>query len=105
MDDYSEGRLDLERYRGRCCYPFPLQAAEYFVRRELSILGVEELVLSESARTNDHSIIATFALGDGRRAEAEVKVDRSGDHHRLTCGSVVPALIPRYELTSLKLRS
>jgi hypothetical protein len=105
MDTYSAGRLALDKYRGRCCYPFPLQAAEYFVRRELNVFGVEELVLTKSSRTNDDSIVGTFALEDGRRAEAEVRFDRSGEPHRLTCGSVLAAVIPRYELSSLKLSS
>ena len=104
MDAYSESRLALDLYRGRCCYPFPFQAAEYFVRRELNLLGIEELALSESARAGDASI-GTFELRDGRRAEATVTVDRSGEPHRLTCGSVIPAVIPRYELASLTLGS
>jgi hypothetical protein len=104
MDAYSAGRIELDLYRGRCCYPFPLQAAEYFVRRELSILGVEDLVLAESARTEE-GVTGVFSLVDGRRAEVEVTVDRSGERHRLTCGSAVAAIIPRYELASLTLGS
>jgi hypothetical protein len=105
MDAYSSGRVSLERYRGRCCYPFPMQAAEYFVRRELGILGIEDVVLSDSERRDDGSIVGTFSLSDGRRVEAEVTVDRSGERHQLTCGSAVSAVVPRYELAALKLSS
>lgn len=104
MDAYSANLLTLDLYRGRCCYPFPLQAAEYFARRELNILGIEELVLSESLRTDDGSV-GIFTLADGRVAKVEVTVDRSGEPHRLTCGSALAAVIPRYELASLTLES
>jgi len=104
MGAYSSGRIDLNLYRGRCCYPFPLQAAEYFARRELGILGIEDLVLSKSLRTDD-GITGHFSLRDGRRAEVEVTVDRSGERHRLTCGSAVPAAIPHYQLASLTVGS
>jgi hypothetical protein len=104
MDTYSAERLALDLYRGRCCYPFPLQAAEYFARRELGILGIEDLVLVESARSDDGSV-GTFSLRDGRLAEVEVTIDRSGEPHRLTCGLAAPAVIPRYELVSMTLSS
>jgi hypothetical protein len=103
MDNYSAGRLSLDHYRGRCCYPFPLQAAEYFVRRELGILDVEGVVLTNSARRDDQTVVGTFSLRDDRTAEAEVTVDRSGEAHRLTCGAAPPAVIPRYDLVSLTL--
>jgi hypothetical protein len=37
------GRVDLDRYRGRTCYPAPVQAAEAAVRREAGLEGVTEV--------------------------------------------------------------
>lgn len=32
--EYTNGRIDLESYRGRSCYAAPVQAAEYYLRKE-----------------------------------------------------------------------
>ena len=37
------GRVDLDRYRGRTCYPGPVQAAEAAVRRKAGLEGVMEV--------------------------------------------------------------
>jgi hypothetical protein len=39
------GRIDLDRYRGRTCYPVAVQAAEIAVRREAGLEGVGDLEL------------------------------------------------------------
>ena len=100
MSSYSEGRLSLDHYRGRCCFPFPLQAAEYFVRRELQATDIEGVNLAGSELTEE-GLSARFAVGD-RVAQVEVRVSNDGPE-RLTCGSVSPLPIPRYELSSLDL--
>jgi hypothetical protein len=45
---HQGGNISLGHYRGRCCYSRPVQAAEYFVRRESGVLGIEALRLLES---------------------------------------------------------
>jgi hypothetical protein len=101
MDGYRSGRLSLDHYRGRSCYPFPLQAAEYFVRREAGLTGVEDLSLTFQSRSDDEHE-AHFDLAGGRTARLQIRVAES-PAYRLTCSATVPREIPRYELVSLDL--
>lgn len=39
------GRIELDRYRGRTCYPPPVQAAEHALRTTLGLDGVDDLRL------------------------------------------------------------
>ena len=98
MNDYAAGTLCLEHYRGRCCYPFAVQAAEYFARRESGAMGVEDVSLEGVSRT-DGVLSAIFSLAGGRRAEVELRVGQLG-RYRLTCGSTGTDPIPRYDLVS-----
>jgi hypothetical protein len=43
MASYLDGRIDLEHYRGRTCYPFAVQAGEVWVRRELHLDGIDQV--------------------------------------------------------------
>jgi hypothetical protein len=99
MLEFCDGTISLEHYRGRCCYPFDIQAAEYFVRRATGRLGLEELSLARSLRTTDKAV-ATFDLAGGGRADVEVNIASGPDAYRLTCGSEDERSIPRYDLVS-----
>ncbi|MGI8774879.1 MAG: sucrase ferredoxin [Actinomycetota bacterium] len=99
MDAYSEGLLELGHYRGRCAYPFSVQAAEYFVRRERGITRVDDVTLLSFTRRED-GVRATFALPGGERLEAAVAVAK-GAAHRLTCTATGANPIPSYSLVSI----
>lgn len=98
MSSYSDGRISLEHYRGRCCFSFPVQAAEYFLRRESRVTDVEAVTLLGS-ETTEAGLSARFAVGD-RTARVEVRVSSVGPE-RLTCGASSVLPIPRFELSSL----
>jgi hypothetical protein len=42
---HDEGRIDLERYRGRAAYSFQVQAAEQAIRESEGLLGIDDLAL------------------------------------------------------------
>ncbi|MFN2388795.1 MAG: sucrase ferredoxin [Actinomycetota bacterium] len=98
MQSYARGTLALEHYRGRCCYPFPVQAAEYFARRAAGSVGVDDLSLVDAAPTPT-GLVAAFSVGPGGRADVEVRVTDRGDF-RLTCDATRTHPIPRYDLVS-----
>ena len=102
MNCYAQGTLSLEQYRGRSCYRFPVQAAEYFVRRESGVTGTDDLWLQGVSRTPE-GLTARFFLVDGRRARVEVRLGQAGPY-RLTCGSRGAERIPRYDLASCTVR-
>jgi hypothetical protein len=43
--DYLEGRVSLDHYRGRTCWPAPVQAAEQHLRAELCATGLDEVTV------------------------------------------------------------
>jgi hypothetical protein len=49
LDEYLAGRIDLDRYRGRSCYPFSVQAGEIAVRRAFGLCSIDDVEL-ESTR-------------------------------------------------------
>lgn len=100
MTGYREGRIELEHYRGRCCFPFPVQAAEYFVRRELGAVGTNDVGFVSSSSDGNRSAAVFTALG--RTAEVVVATGDRGEH-RLTCGAAGALPIPSYDLASLSL--
>jgi hypothetical protein len=80
LDDYLAGKIYLDRYRGRCCYPFAVQAAEETVRRETGLNGLEDVQLVSV----DGNVVVLEA--GGKRYEAEV-TEEAGEPSYLTCSS------------------
>lgn len=99
MEAYAEGIVSLDHYRGRCCYGFALQAAEYFARRETRTLGVSDVSLLTRA-VSAEELTATFELSGGRRAAVTVSISAGERSHRLTCRATEAYPIPLYELVS-----
>ena len=79
---HLSGRLDVEHLRGRSSYPFPVQAAEVYLRRHTGHDGVEPPRLEEQSR-HGRETRAVFGL-DGRRWEVRVHT-QPGDPRQLTC--------------------
>jgi hypothetical protein len=100
MDDFRRGLLRLDNYRGRCSQPFPIQAAEYHLRRELDELRIEGLSLQAWAPTQE-GVRARFTLLDGGAADVEVAVSLSPAEYQLTCKATRTHAIPSYELVSI----
>jgi len=98
MNDYTGGSLSLDHYRGRCCHVFPVQAAEYFARRETGVSEIEGVSLSEWQRTSD-GVTAVFSLAERGELRVEVRVSK-GAKERLTCGASGTDPLPVYELAS-----
>jgi hypothetical protein len=51
IDAYRAGQIVPAFYRGRACYPKPAQAAEYFLRQETGITGLEAFQFTGAERT------------------------------------------------------
>ncbi|MEA2461832.1 MAG: hypothetical protein QOH90_2009, partial [Actinomycetota bacterium] len=98
VEAYGKGWLALEHYRGRSAFPFDVQAAEYFLRRDHHLLGIGEVKLEGFERTGN-SVEATFQVPQGQ-ANVHVKVLPGTEKYRLTCGAEHVSAIPSYELVS-----
>jgi hypothetical protein len=87
------GELDLEHLRGRSSYPFSVQAAEIYLRREIGALGIEPLVLEEHRRqgVETRAVFSVSGGGDTRlRWEVRVHTDL-GEPRQLTCRATSPS--------------
>lgn len=80
LDDYLAGKIHLDRYRGRCCYPFGVQAAEEAVRRATGLTGFDDVRLVSA----DGDLVVLEA--GGKRYEAEVAKEL-GEPSYLTCSA------------------
>ena len=89
LDETLAGRIYLERFRGRACYPFPVQAADRLVRAETGLSAVDDVVLAGGERLDRGWRIRLHAGATGEVHEVDVEAG-SGPETYLTCTSVRP---------------
>jgi hypothetical protein len=101
--DYHQGRIHLPKLRGRVCYEKPVQAAEYFVRREAGSYGMDELRLVSSVQRAPESWTTTFAAaGAGTGFSVVHTVSRSDEPRLLACNDVEPEYVWTNHLSSIR---
>jgi hypothetical protein len=98
---HQRGQVDLEHYRGRCCYPPAVQAAEHFLRRDQGLLGLDSLVAETRQSGPDGVVTVRFATQDARRWQVRLQVSPAGTDRLLTCRSARPFRPPAYHLLDL----
>jgi hypothetical protein len=87
---YLEGRIELDHYRGRSCYPFAVQAAELDVRRRTGLLGFSDLRVGRRQRIAEGRWrVELLTEVGGDRYEVEVALE-SGEPEYLTCHAPEP---------------
>jgi hypothetical protein len=85
LDEYHAGRIYLDRYRGRSCYAFPVQAAEHAVRSATGVTEIDGLRLTSSKRNGPESWTIRFGV-PAREEMHEAEVAReAGGLTYLTC--------------------
>jgi hypothetical protein len=88
LEEHLAGRIELAHYRGRCCYSFPVQAAELEVRRGSGVLGIADVHVEGIERLGEGRWrVRVVAAGTGY--EVEVAAEH-GDLTLLTCSSPTP---------------
>ncbi len=78
LEEHLAGRVRLDLYRGRSCYPFRVQAAERAVRAASGKLGLDDLDLRSTS--------PVVLRAGGRDYEVEV-VEEHGELAQLTCSA------------------
>ena len=93
------GQLDLEHLRGRCQFPFAVQAAEIYLRREADVTSAAAPGLLGHAR--DGSLVRVrFGLGD---SAWEVRLtSEPGEQRQLTCRATALGVGLRHTLLGVE---
>jgi hypothetical protein len=99
VQEYEERHVLLDKYRGRACYSYPVQAAEYFIRKEAGIIGLDDLRHLGCERVEEKTWRARFMTTDGERIhEALVRSVMSDFQSYTTCHSTQEKPIIQYVL-------
>ncbi len=102
VESYERGRIEIDHYRGRAGDPFPVQAAEFFVRRSEQLFGIDDLVATRFTSSADGLAEVRFTGEGGRRYDVRVRVDASPEARLLTCRATRPQHPATYELLDLR---
>jgi hypothetical protein len=96
LGEYLESRIDVDLYRGRSCYPFPVQAAEIEIRRRAGLLGFHDLRLVGRKRDGDVSRMRFLAEVSGDEHDVDVEMREWGPETFLTCRASVAKRARRF---------
>ena len=104
-DSYSAGQLVPAHYRGRAAYSKPVQVADYFLRSETGIIGLEAFALIESARTSEGWRVR-FADRHNNTAHTLILAeDPEGVRVLASCGDVALSTYAQYSLAGYETAS
>ena len=98
---HERGQLDLEHYRGRCCYLPVVQAAEHFLRREQDLTDLDGVVAESRKDAADDVVAVRLAAEAGARWLVRLRVTPADPDRLLTCQAVEPHRPPVYHLLDL----
>lgn len=98
---YERGVLDLAHYRGRSCYPVHVQAADYYARAQLGLVGVEDLVLDSTSRTPPDLVHVGFVEARGGRVVVTMRGTVASVDRALTCRADGAGRVARFELVDV----
>jgi hypothetical protein len=92
------GRLDLDRFRGRSGFPFPAQAAEIALRRQLDETALDAVRLLGSSV--DGAVVRVRLEARGREYAVDVRVTAQPET-QLTCRSPGVRIAQRYDVVAV----
>jgi hypothetical protein len=102
---HRAGDVDLARYRGRCAYPFAVQAAEQAIRESEGLLGVDDLQLVGARRHGDDAWRIRFRAPGGAVHRVDVDAVHADEPAYLTCDAEEPRHARRHVVTAHRVLS
>jgi hypothetical protein len=101
VEDYQANRIYLDKYRGRSCYRFPVQAAEYFLRCDTGDADLSAFRRLDVERLAQDRVAVRFeAIYSGQIHTLQVTTSHSTFRNIVTCKSVRAARVPQYRLAA-----
>jgi Sucrase/ferredoxin-like len=101
VDAYRRGEIDLDHYRGRAGDPFVVQAAEYFLRRDTGLIGIDEVSVAGRPTVDGDVLEVALATEDGRFS-VRVARRQAPPARPLTCTADRPVHPPAYALEGIQ---
>lgn len=102
IEQYEQRQLVLEGYRGRACYSYPVQAAEFFIRNEAKLGALDALRYRRHERTGDGSWRVVFAGSGALIHEAHIAARTSEFQNYITCQSAEERPVIQYVLENYR---
>ncbi len=102
---HTAGELDLDRYRGRSAYSFPVQAAEHAIRESAGLRGIDDLALVDSRSLGEDQWRIRFRTPYGAVHEVDVAAIVADEPAYLTCDAAEPKRARRYVATAQRVVS
>lgn len=99
---HEQGRIDLDHFRGRAGDPFAVQAAEYFLRRETGLVGVDDVAVLERRPVDPPGAIEVMFAGPEGCFAVRVVVGQEPTARLLTCSADQPSRAPSYSLVGIE---
>ena len=93
--------VDLDHYRGRAGEPFAAQAAEYFLRRQEQLLGVDDLVVAHVRREGGGVVAVGFEAAGGLDPHPHVVGPSAAEPRPLACGATTEERPLTYSLVGV----
>ncbi len=97
---HVEGRLTLPLFRGRSCFPPPVQAAQHFARLELAVEEIDALQPVRTEQVAADETVVTLAHGEGS-VRVVLRERESEPMPRPTCGATIPSRMREWDLVEL----
>lgn len=93
---HASGRIDLDHYRGRSAYSFPVQAAEHAVRESTGLDGIGDVTVLATTRSANGLWHVRLRTADGSVHQIDVVETLADEPAQLTCGSTEPRRARRH---------
>jgi len=99
VEETRRGRIVLGKYRGRSCYGFLVQAAEYFLRVQTGIMELSAFRLLETHRAAENSWrVLFFCVVDEKTHLLQLSRETAESRNYLTCKAEQASNVVQYRL-------
>lgn len=103
ISQYNQQAVSLTNYRGRCCYPSAIQAAEFFLRSETQLCGINDVrFLDFVPIAGNHWLVRFKSQRDDQTHEVYLKSQLSEFQNPLTCHAREEKHVVQYSLSDYR---
>ena len=101
VDAYRRGEVDLPHYRGRSCFDFVTQAAEWFLRDALALVAVDAVAPTGRTSLGRGRHLVTFEVAGRRGVEVRLEVLDVEPARTISCHGNGPSRPRAYALLAI----